>query len=72
MVDAPVISQAAIFNSTGPEYASGMKNWSMALPIAVICSLIPSCRHKGNSGFMIASPVGAVREPPLHFGLILV
>jgi hypothetical protein len=28
--------------------------------------LIPSCRHRGNSGFMVAPAVGAVSEPPLQ------
>jgi hypothetical protein len=26
--------------------------------------LIPRCRHRGNSGFMVALAAGAVREPP--------
>ena len=30
--------------------------------------LIPSCRHKDNTNFMVAPHVGAVREPPLQFG----
>jgi hypothetical protein len=30
--------------------------------------LIPVCRQKGSFGFMIATPVGAVREPPLQCG----
>jgi hypothetical protein len=28
--------------------------------------VIPSCRQKGNFSFMIATHVGAVREPPLQ------
>jgi RNA-directed DNA polymerase len=39
---------------------------------ALLRKLIPSCRHRGNSGSMVANPVGAVRSPPLQVGYLLV
>jgi hypothetical protein len=50
-----------------PGFSAGAK-----AAIWVLTRIIPSCRHRGNSGFMIATPVGAVREPPLQFGILLV
>jgi hypothetical protein len=32
--------------------------------------LIPSCGHRGISGFKVTPAVGAVREPPLQLGLL--
>ena len=40
----------------------GSHSWAFGPPV------IPSCRHKGNTDFMIAPHVGAVREPPLQLG----
>jgi hypothetical protein len=40
-------------------------------PFHDVCFIVPSRRHKGNSGFMVATPVGAIREPPLQFGYLL-
>jgi hypothetical protein len=56
-----------------PDWGFGRRKvWFRTRPRLGGWHLYQRCRHKVNSGFMIATPVEAVSEPPLQFGVLFV
>jgi hypothetical protein len=64
---------AALFCASAVDYLFHFIHAINCQPKSLVNTLlIPSCRRRGNYGFMAAPAAGAVREPPLQLGLLVV